>query len=100
MKTTPLVIVAVLIIGLGVGYVSRDLFGRTMPGGIVQNIDQHFIEEMIPHHEGAIEMATLALERSTSDDILSLSRTIIDAQTREIVDMKRWYLEWFGTEVS
>ena len=100
MKTTPLVIVAVLIIGLGVGYVSRDLFGGTMPGGIVQNIDQHFIEEMIPHHEGAIEMATLALERPTSDDILSLSRTIIDAQTREIVDMKRWYLEWFGTEVS
>lgn len=63
------------------------------------SIDQHFIEEMIPHHEGAIVMAQLALERSTRPEILSLSQGIIEAQTKEINDMRAWYKAWFGTEV-
>ena len=33
--------------------------------GMVATIDRHFIEQMIPHHEGAIEMAKLAQERAT-----------------------------------
>ena len=36
-----------------------------MMRGAAQNIDAHFIEQMIPHHEGAIAMASAALTRST-----------------------------------
>ncbi|MEK7176850.1 MAG: DUF305 domain-containing protein [Patescibacteria group bacterium] len=61
-----------------------------------QNIDRHFIEEMIPHHEGAISMAKLALERSKRQEILSLAQGIIEAQERENKDMRGWYADWFG----
>lgn len=63
-----------------------------------QNIDRHFIEEMIPHHEGAITMAGLALERSKRSEILSLAKDIIEAQKRENEQMRDWYTDWFGGE--
>ncbi|MBI4088465.1 DUF305 domain-containing protein [Candidatus Kaiserbacteria bacterium] len=70
-----------------------------MPSGnmMAQNIDQHFIVQMIPHHEGAIEMAKVALERSKRPEVISLANGIIEAQTREINDMKSWYQSWFGS---
>src|SRR3989344_8591783 len=99
--------IVALIVGIGIGYLAsggsfRDSGGYMMPGGFTasQNIDRHFIEEMIPHHEGAIEMAKLALLRSKRPEMLSLANGIIEAQTREINDMKAWYEDWFGTPVS
>jgi len=62
-------------------------------------IDQRFIEEMIPHHEGAIAMAELGLNKSKRPEILALSKGIIEAQAREIVQMKEWYQTWYGTSV-
>jgi len=61
-----------------------------------QNIDRHFIEEMIPHHEGAIAMAELALEEATSLEIKSLAQGIIEAQKSENEQMRTWYKSWFG----
>lgn len=65
----------------------------------VNNIDKHFIEQMIPHHEGAIEMAKLALERSKREEIKTLATAIIDSQTKENEDMRIWYKDWFGRDV-
>ncbi len=58
--------------------------------------DQHFIIQMIPHHEGAIEMAKLALDRSKKPEILSLAEAIIAAQQTEIDEMRSWYKAWYG----
>jgi uncharacterized protein (DUF305 family) len=66
---------------------------------MMADIDRRFIEEMIPHHVGAIEMAELALEKSQRPEILSLANGIIEAQQKEIDDMEAWYLAWFGTQV-
>ena len=63
------------------------------------NIDQHFIEQMIPHHQGAIEMAELAQERATQPEIKTLAGSIIKSQSEEIEQMKSWYKDWYGTEV-
>jgi uncharacterized protein (DUF305 family) len=63
-------------------------------------VDSNFIEQMIPHHEGAIEMAELALEKSQRPEILALAKDIIKAQEAEIVDMKEWYKDWYGKDVS
>lgn len=95
--------VATLILGFLVGYFASSASSYPMmreQGGMHASIDQHFIEQMIPHHEGAIAMATIALTKSTREDVLSLSRGIIEAQTKEIADMKKWYREWFGREYS
>ncbi len=63
------------------------------------NIDKHFIEQMIPHHEGAIEMAKLAQEKSKRPEVLTLASTIIDSQSTEITQMQSWYKEWYGSDV-
>jgi len=66
---------------------------------MANNLDQHFIEQMIPHHEGAIEMAKLAQERSKRPEILTLAKAIIQSQSKEITQMQTWYKNWYGTEV-
>lgn len=63
------------------------------------NIDQHFIEQMIPHHEGAVAMAELALEKSKRSEIKTLATSIIDSQNKEIDDMQGWYKDWFDKDV-
>ena len=94
----------ILIVGLGIGYaIGGDQTSVTdnhmMGDGSMmgQNIDQHFIVQMIPHHEGAIAMARVALERSKRPEILSLAQGIIEAQEKEIGDMRGWYQSWFGS---
>lgn len=92
-----------LILGLGLGYIfwgNTSSLGSTHPmadGSMMsQNIDQHFIVQMIPHHEGAIAMAKVALEKSDRPEIISLANGIIEAQEKEITDMRSWYQSWFG----
>lgn len=97
--------------GIVIGFVLTMLFSASHIGGygmmgntrntqMMGNIDQHFIEQMIPHHEGAIAMATLALQKSKRPEIKTLAQAIITAQTKEIGDMQTWYKNWFGHDVS
>ena len=65
----------------------------------LRSSDAHFIVMMIPHHEGAIAMADLALQRSRRAEILSLAERIRTSQSRENAQMRRWYRQWFGAEV-
>lgn len=64
------------------------------------NIDAHFIEQMIPHHQDAITMARLALEQAEHDEIKTLAQNIITSQSAEIGQMKSWYKSWYGREVT
>jgi uncharacterized protein (DUF305 family) len=61
--------------------------------------DQHFIEMMIPHHQGAIEMSDLALSRAKHPEIKKLAIAIQENQAREIQQMRTWYKTWYGKEV-
>lgn len=68
--------------------------------GMMGNIDEHFIEQMIPHHDGAINMAKLALQKAKRPEIKNLAENIISAQENEIIEMQNWYKNWFGKDVS
>src|SRR3989338_2369968 len=67
--------------------------------GMMNNIDKHFIEQMIPHHDGAIAMADMALLKATRPEIKILATAIIEAQSSEIKEMQGWYKDWFGKNV-
>ena len=70
------------------------------PGAMgMQPADQRFIVMMIPHHDGAIAMAELALTRSKRAEIRTLAQQIKTSQTAENAQMRRWYRQWFDTEV-
>ncbi|SIO29788.1 DUF305 domain-containing protein [Agromyces cerinus] len=46
--------------------------------------ERRFLELMIAHHQGAVEMADAALARSTDDVVTALAQSIVDSQTSEI----------------
>jgi uncharacterized protein (DUF305 family) len=48
---------------------------------------------MIPHHQGAIDMAKY-LEKSTRPELQQLGKDIIVAQQAEINQMQSWLKEW------
>ena len=56
--------------------------------------DKAFLADMIIHHQGAVEMANLALERAESQNIKTMANAIIKAQAEEITNMERWQQEW------
>jgi uncharacterized protein (DUF305 family) len=58
--------------------------------------DQRFIEAMISHHQGAIEMAKLAQQMGEHAEIKRLADAIITAQAAEIEQMTGWLQEWFS----
>lgn len=57
--------------------------------------DQAFLSEMIIHHQGAVEMAQLALTNAKHQEIKDLAKAIIAAQNKEIADMKGWMKAWY-----
>ncbi|MCX9082840.1 MAG: DUF305 domain-containing protein [Candidatus Methanoperedens sp.] len=58
--------------------------------------DKEFIEQMIPHHQMAIMMATMLLQGTDRKEMKTLAQAIIDAQSREIGQMRLWYRSWYG----
>ena len=56
--------------------------------------DLEFIRQMIPHHEGAVQMARDAAQRATKPQLKTLAAAIVSAQEAEIAKMKKWQEAW------
>jgi len=59
--------------------------------------DEAFIDAMVPHHQGAIAMAEVALKNAEHEEIKELSRNIVSTQQAEIDELKSIKKEKFGT---
>ena len=64
----------------------KDMAAVPMTG----NADREFAAMMIPHHQGAIDMAKGELARGKDPEMMTLARDVIRAQEREIAGMKAW----------
>lgn len=60
-------------------------------------IDQQFIDMMVPHHQGAVEMARIAQERSQRPEVQEMANNIVSSQEEEITKMKGWRQQWYGS---
>ena len=56
--------------------------------------DAMFAQMMVPHHQQAVEMSTLAETRASSPKIKALAAEIKEAQQPEIDQMTAWLEEW------
>ncbi|SAL80382.1 hypothetical protein AWB71_06112 [Caballeronia peredens] len=52
--------------------------------------DRDFVAHMIPHHQGAVEMAKVELKYGKDAKLRKLAKDIIAAQDKEIAFMKQW----------
>jgi uncharacterized protein (DUF305 family) len=59
----------------------------TVPAGPA---DLTFAQRMIPHHQQAIEMATLAKDRASGTEVRGLAGRIVAAQNPEIAVLRSW----------
>jgi uncharacterized protein (DUF305 family) len=74
--------------------------GSMASGMVMENgrySDERFIDAMVPHHQGAIAMAEVALKNAEHEEIIELSRNIISTQQAEIEELKSIKKEEFGT---
>lgn len=82
------------------GTAAEETTGSATEAEDVHNdADTMFAQMMIVHHEGAIEMADLAVEKADSEEVRSLAERISAAQGPEIEKMTSW-LETWGEETS
>jgi uncharacterized protein (DUF305 family) len=52
--------------------------------------DKNFLENMIPHHQSAVDMAKLALTKALRPELKSFAQGVIDVQTEEIMQYQTW----------
>lgn len=60
-----------------------------------EDFEVAFLEGMIQHHVGAVDMAELVLEKTDREELISLANEIIEAQTTEIEMMNEWLKTWY-----
>lgn len=58
--------------------------------------DLQFLDTMIVHHQGAVDMAKLIPSKGSSEDLKKLGLNIVSSQEKEIAAMRAWREKWFG----
>ena len=67
--------------------VMDDGMKRAPMNGVAEH---DFVTMMIPHHQGAIDMAEVELKHGKDPKVRKLAQDIIKAQKREIAQMQAW----------
>jgi uncharacterized protein (DUF305 family) len=76
------------------GHDSMSSMVAELQGQRGDDFDKAFIEGMIVHHQGAIDMAELAEGQAKHREIKDLSKAVIEAQSKEIEEMRHWQQDW------
>ena len=72
---------------------ANDKMHRDMDIAFTGDADADFLRGMIPHHQGAIDMAKIVLQHGKDPQVRKLAQEIVAAQEGEIAMMKKWLAE-------
>jgi uncharacterized protein (DUF305 family) len=59
-------------------------------------LELQFLDTMIAHHQGAVDMANLVEARAQHSEVKELAHSIVADQEREIMQMSKWREQWYG----
>ncbi|PTR23008.1 uncharacterized protein (DUF305 family) [Rhodococcus sp. OK519] len=88
-------LIGVLAIGFALGFFARlpiDENGAPIPAA--DSVDVGFSQDMTIHHNQAIDMATIALTKSTDQKVKSLAFDILTSQQNQVGQMQGWLALW------
>lgn len=77
---------------------SMEDMSAMLTGKTGDAFDAAFLAGMIPHHQGAIDMANAAKTQAKHAEITAMADAIIAAQQREIEQMQQWQKDWGYTQ--
>lgn len=69
---------------------------KSSPNAASSPYDLQFIDTMIAHHQGAIDMSKPCAARAQHAEIKTLCANITTSQQKEIDEMKSWRDKWFA----
>jgi uncharacterized protein (DUF305 family) len=93
LRAVLLAVIAVALVALGGGLAVGLGIGRDAPP-TAGSVDAGFSRDMAVHHRQGVEMANLALERSTDPEVRQLAFDISSTQTNQAGRMEGWLSLW------
>ncbi len=63
---------------------------ESMTTSFTGDADIDFVKGMIPHHQGAIDMARAELKHGDDPWVREMAQAVVTAQEKEIADMRAW----------
>ncbi|MFM9903785.1 MAG: DUF305 domain-containing protein [Pyrinomonadaceae bacterium] len=69
---------------------------QSAPNAASAPYDLQFLDTMIAHHRGAVDMAGPCGAKAHHAEVKTLCANIISSQQKEIADMKAWRDKWFA----
>jgi uncharacterized protein (DUF305 family) len=69
---------------------ANDRMHADMAIAFTNDADADFVKGMLPHHQGAVDMAKIVLKHGKDPEVRKLAAAIIKAQDTEIAFMKAW----------
>ncbi|MET9270520.1 DUF305 domain-containing protein [Kribbella sp. NPDC003557] len=80
--------------GCGDSDKATEQTSATAPAAAFNDADVEFATRMIPHHQQAVTMADLALQKATTAEVKTLATAIKAAQAPEIEQLSGWLKAW------